>query len=255
MSKKIKKVVWGLWMFGVVLILFPILKMGILVEKTASTNWTYDTTIIPYLDETEEALAPPELTDIIKMEGTVPYAGVLNIPGIQLTLPISFAFTDKNLLVSAVSLFPERDVKTSNTVLMGHHLSEKDVLFGKLNQVKVGDSLLLTLNNQTYHYVVETVQIIKETDITWLEPTEESALTLVTCDQPTYTDQRLVVRGTLKKEENAMEEWQRTVPKIMRQSTVIKKKIVKYRLVFIAGLVFISIVSWQLFKNESVKTP
>ena len=33
MSKKIKKVVWGLWMFGVVLILFPILKMGILVEK------------------------------------------------------------------------------------------------------------------------------------------------------------------------------------------------------------------------------
>ncbi len=90
-----------------------------------------------------------------------------------------------------------------NAVLIGHvtSISEGNV-FRNLAQAKVGDVVQVASNDTWYDYDVTVVTQVPRTDLTWLEPTSQPVVTLLTCvgefleDVQDYSH-RVVVRAVL----------------------------------------------------------
>jgi sortase A len=64
-----------------------------------------------------------------------------------------------------------------NVALAGH----RDTLFRPLRNIRVGDEIDFTTAQQSFRYVVESIQIVAPNDIGVLQPTTGRDLTLVTC--------------------------------------------------------------------------
>jgi sortase A len=88
-----------------------------------------------------------------------------------------------------------------NVVLNGHH-NIKGEVFRYLVDVEVGDRVLVYVADQVYYYAVEQKMILKEKgeplevrlqNASWILPTEEERLTMVTCWPYTNNTHRLVV--------------------------------------------------------------
>ncbi len=64
-----------------------------------------------------------------------------------------------------------------NVVLAGH----RDTFFRPLKDIREGDVITLKTRDRDFDYVVETLTIVKPTDVQVLEPTGGHTLTLITC--------------------------------------------------------------------------
>jgi LPXTG-site transpeptidase (sortase) family protein len=73
------------------------------------------------------------------------------------------------------------NITLGNTVLIGHVSGRGGNIFARLDDVKPGDKVTAVSRGVPYEFVVS--QIVKSTNIdaSWLEPTDESRLTLMTC--------------------------------------------------------------------------
>jgi sortase A len=84
--------------------------------------------------------------------------------------------------------------RAGNLVLAGH----RDTFFRKLRDIKDGDAVTVTTPDGTFHYVVETTEVVMP-DATWvLAQGHDSTLTLITCYPFRYVGnapQRFVVRA------------------------------------------------------------
>jgi sortase A len=123
--------------------------------------------------------------------------GVLEIPSLKLTVPI-FAGTSELDLNRGVgwiegTAMPGED---GNVGLAGH----RDGYFRGLKNLKLGDTIEVQSVGRTLRYRVTELKIVEPTDVSVLDPTDESSVTLVTC-YPFYyvgnAPQRYIVRGTL----------------------------------------------------------
>jgi sortase A len=90
---------------------------------------------------------------------------------------------------------------SGNTVLNGHHNVFGEV-FRDLEQLEVGDGLILYDNDRTYVYKITDKQILPEQDepaevraqnAKWIEATPDERITLVTCWPYTGNTHRLVI--------------------------------------------------------------
>lgn len=89
-----------------------------------------------------------------------------------------------------------------NTVIFGH--SSNNILnkgkykfaFVLLNRLEIGDTFTLTKNGKRYVYRVYEKKVVKPNEVSVLGPTEKAAsATLITCDPPGTSINRLVVIG------------------------------------------------------------
>ena len=80
-------------------------------------------------------------------------------------------------------------LEDGNTVLVGHS-SGPSVIFNRLEDLKVGDVILVYSGNTAYAYTVSVILLLPErwqsldvrlANARWLDPTVDSRLTLVTC--------------------------------------------------------------------------
>ncbi len=92
--------------------------------------------------------------------------------------------------------------ENGNTVIFGH--SSNNILnkgkykfaFVLLNRLQNGDTFTLTKNGKRYVYRVYERKVVKPTDVSVLGPTDKTATaTLITCDPPGTSINRLVVIG------------------------------------------------------------
>ena len=138
----------------------------------------------------------------------------LTIPAIELDAPIvpvgwytvQEAGTEYNVWQvadDAVGWHKSADTPGSpgNVVLSGHH-NIKGEIFRYLVDLDVGDHVVVYVGDQAYHYAVEEKLILKEKgeppevreqNTTWIAPTEDERLTMVTCWPYTNNTHRLVV--------------------------------------------------------------
>ena len=83
-----------------------------------------------------------------------------------------------------------------NSVLAAH----RDTFFRHLYELKPGDDIFVERNGQHYHYVVTGKRVVQPADLSVLDTTSESRLTLITC-YPVYfigpAPERLVVVAKL----------------------------------------------------------
>lgn len=84
----------------------------------------------------------------------------------------------------------------SNVVIYGHN---RPHLLQQLHNVELGDEIILeNKHGTTYHYTIETKEVVPPTDISKVAPTQNEKLTIYTCTN-FFDSDRLVVSGRLQK--------------------------------------------------------
>ena len=121
----------------------------------------------------------------------------ISIPKINLDAVIMEGTSHKSLTLGPAHL---RDSALpgdpGNSVLAAH----RDTFFRHIYELKLGDDIFVERDGQHYHYVVTGKRVVQPADLSALDTTSESRLTLITC-YPVYfigpAPQRLVVVAKL----------------------------------------------------------
>lgn len=111
----------------------------------------------------------------------------IEIPRIELVAKISEG-TSPEILDYYVGHFEETMIWDGNVGLAAHNRGYNVNYFEKIKELETGDEILYIHNENIRKYIVKEREIIKETDWSYLEETEDNRLTLITCveDLPEY---------------------------------------------------------------------
>lgn len=122
----------------------------------------------------------------------------IEIPSINLYAEIAEG-TTKEVMDEYVGHFTETSTREGNVGLAAHNRGYKVNYFQNLKELEYGAEIIYKNKDFEKVYVVETIEIIKNTDWTYLEKTEENKITLITCveNMPEY---RRCIQGEEKTE-------------------------------------------------------
>lgn len=198
-KKTINYLIFILLLAGISILFFPFFKMTTLTEKIKKTQYVFDATRINQKEVLFQTatLEPPTMKQILGMSATSTYASILTLPKLDKVLPVSNDGSATSFLAGVVEMYPTRNPMKDNIVILGHHLSESGLLFGDIGQLRRNDRLRLETLNREYDYTVSDVYITDEKNVSVLESSGVPRLTLITCDQPSYTQNRVVVEAEL----------------------------------------------------------
>ena len=192
----VQSLVFGLGMGGLVVL---VLLFGFFNERF----------IAPFITPSKSVSSTPIIIDPNSTAATTSEPKVI-IPKINVEVPVVYdaASTDEKAVQKAL----ERGVvhytttpkpgEQGNLVIVGH--SSNNILnrgqykfaFVLLNRLSVGDTFMLNYEGKRYVYKVYDKKIVKPTDLGVLGKTDKPAsVTLITCDPPGTSINRLVVLG------------------------------------------------------------
>ena len=142
------------------------------------------------IEETEEKNLNKETEDEIKEEKTteqIPYEWGIYIPKINLNAQISEG-TTKEVMDKYVGHFIDTGVIKGNICLGAHNRGYLVNYFENIKSLNNNDLIYYKKENKTYCFKVEIVTVIRDTDWTYLEETEDNRITLITCveNEPDY---------------------------------------------------------------------
>jgi sortase A len=125
----------------------------------------------------------------------------LVISGVNIDMPV-FLGTSEKILNKGGWLFPNtsRPELGGNTVIFGHrymYRPPKSNTFWSLDKVNIGDEMTLLWKGREYRYKVFDIKIVEPTDLSVMNRSSDSILTVITCTPIFTTKQRLVVVGSL----------------------------------------------------------
>ena len=111
----------------------------------------------------------------------------IQIDKIALKAPIQEG-TSKEILDDYVGHFEESSKSLGNICLAAHNRGYKNNYFSRLKELQEGDEIKYIYKNIEKTYIVTKHEIIKNTDWSNLEDTEENKITLITCveNEPEY---------------------------------------------------------------------
>ncbi|WP_234287507.1 MULTISPECIES: class A sortase [Enterococcus] len=123
-------------------------------------------------------------------------AGMIQIPSINMNLPILEGMSQENLSVGAGTMKANQELGKGNFTLAGHYMTNAGLLFGGIKNVKKNDLVQVTYKNKTMNFKVTKVkQITAEDNQVIFDSEGNGILTLITCDSSVAgTDGRLMVR-------------------------------------------------------------
>lgn len=88
--------------------------------------------------------------------------------------------------------------EVGNTALAGHRSYTFGKIFNRLNEVEIGDDIIIKTKNDTYKYKAYDIKVIEPTDFSVLEPQgDKKILTLITCDPIYIATHRLIIHAEL----------------------------------------------------------
>ncbi|WP_275470661.1 class A sortase [Vagococcus proximus] len=185
---------------AVILIGSPFLKSTLINYRSISYSYIVNDELPKVIPKVEE-IAPPTFEEAIKIEepNSEGIIGAVTLDKVGIDLPVFVGVTNQNLLFGTAILYPERDPLIDNIVILGHHLGYQGKLLSPLLSVEEGNDIELLYLGDRYKYKVTSAAIVKETNLSVLDNTidDKGVLTLITCDKPTETDQRFVVKAKL----------------------------------------------------------
>lgn len=90
--------------------------------------------------------------------------------------------------------------KGGNTVLTGHrfkYLPPNNLTFYLFDKLKVGDLVSVIWQEKDYLYKIREIKVVPATEVSIMDPSEDSIITMFTCDPIYSTKNRLVVIAEL----------------------------------------------------------
>lgn len=189
---------------GIAIVLYPLIEHGFAWywQQRLLSDWEEQITVQEYqqldnllqvedLEDEEEQRAP------LTPQGEV--LGVLIIESINLRLPIISGLNETNLKIG-ISFLEETSKfgEYGNTVLAGHRGHSYGRLLNRLNEVKLGDKIVVSTNQGDYIYSVYDVVIVKPEEIHVLRTDKnEKVLSIVTCEPVRNPTHRLIALAKL----------------------------------------------------------
>ncbi|GGL49449.1 class A sortase [Sporolactobacillus putidus] len=191
---------------GLILIFSPFIKDAMI--GFMSTRYSAEKLTADQLNENNHrkatfdfgAIQPPSFFETLKAGTSVdPRAviGQITIKSVGISLPILKGTTTANLLAGATTMRPDQQMGEGNYPLAGHHMRKESLLFGPLMNIHIGARIVITDLIKDYTFEVTARKIVPETDSSMIDQTKEKQITLITCDKPTRTPNRLIVTGKL----------------------------------------------------------
>ena len=123
----------------------------------------------------------------------------LTIKSIDLIADINEG-TDVDNLNKYIGHFEETNIFNGNVGLAAHNRGYPVNYFENLDKVEIGEAIEYRIDNFVKKYKVKSINVIKDTDWTYLGETDEDMITLITCvrNKPEY---RLCVQAYKESEE------------------------------------------------------
>lgn len=197
---------------GIVILIYPLLWDIHLKheQKRIIYNYTYTFEALNYLEEFHHEESPlnnnPNIKEIENdienqpnnKENSLPnnVLGIITISKINVTLPVYYDATPDNLKKGAAIVKGTAFPPKGNTVIAAHRGRTSGSFFNRLQELEIGDLILLNYNNTYYYYEVYEIFIVNPSDVWVLKNTPEPIITLITC-HPQSGSHRLIVRGKL----------------------------------------------------------
>ena len=121
---------------------------------------------------------------------------IIKIPEIDLSAEIREG-TSKEVMNKFVGHFEETKIEYGNIGLAAHNRGYPVNYFQNLKDLKIGSEIIYIHGNFKMNYIVQTIEIIKNTDWNYLNNTKENCITLITCveNEPKY---RRCIQGVEK---------------------------------------------------------
>jgi len=111
----------------------------------------------------------------------------LEIPKINLCANINFGTTEE-VMNKYIGHFDNTNLWEGNVGLAAHNRGYPVNYFGRLKELQIGDEIKYTTVYGTKIYKVTSLNIIEDTDWSYLQKTDDNRITLITCveNQPKY---------------------------------------------------------------------
>lgn len=115
----------------------------------------------------------------------------IEIPKIGLIAPIKTG-TTQEVLATAVGHFEGYSKWNGNVALAGHNRGYNCNFFQNIKKLEEGDKIIYYTNKGKREYKVVLNKIIKQTDWSYVQDTEDNRITLITCVENMYEYRRCV---------------------------------------------------------------
>lgn len=127
----------------------------------------------------------------------LPVIGGVALPSVAIQLPIFKGLDNEALLFGAGTFAPEQKMGQGNYALASHRIEETTILFTRLDEVQLGDTIYLTDLETIYTYKVFESKRIEPTQVEVLDLVEDKKMvTLITCGEAAGVT-RWLVQGEL----------------------------------------------------------
>lgn len=128
--------------------------------------------------------------------------GQLSIPNIGMNLPILKGITNSNLAVGAITMKKDQTMGSGNYPLAGHYMKNRDLLFGSLMYIGIGDEVYITDKDTVYVYKIYDTVVVEDTAMYMLEDSEsikrgKPIVSLMTCYYSSKSGKRFFALGEL----------------------------------------------------------
>lgn len=169
--------------FFITVILFLILNFCFLeTPKNSLENLINIMSIIPKRNEESKESEEPMGEEAIDLGNWY-----LEIPKINLKAPIAEGI-DVETLNTKIGHFEDTSLLNGNIGLAAHNRGYQYNYFENLKKLEIEDEIIYTYEENKKIYQINKIEIIKNTDWSYLESSEENKITLITCveNEPQY---------------------------------------------------------------------
>lgn len=192
---------------GITVMLYPLLEQGFTWywQRKLLSDWESEAMLQEY-DEIDKLLqmeleyAEEEIENKVPLTPQGEMLGILLIDSIKLRLPIISGLNEANLKIG-ISFLEEtaKFGEYGNTVLAGHRGHSYGRLLNRLNEVKIGDIIVISTDGGDFRYKVYNIVIVKPEEIQALySDKQEKILSIVTCEPIYKPTLRLIVQGRIE---------------------------------------------------------
>lgn len=142
--------------------------------------------------------------DVIKQsrnKSKLPSIGEISIPRLNMNLPIVKGTSNESMLVSAGTLKPNQVMGEGNYTLASHYSNAQNetLLFSPLKRAQTGMEVYLTNGAYIYKYRISNIKIVHPEDLSVLDDIDRPILTLITCEDLSATERRIVICDYVEK--------------------------------------------------------
>lgn len=150
-------------------------------------------------EEEEQGFVEP---DEIEIRDDGELLGRLEIPKIDARMPVVQGASDENLKSAAALLDGTSPIGSiGNAAIAAHRSYTYGRFFNRLNEVEIGDHIVITTPDSVFTYRVYEIKVVEPTDLSVLNRnSRDKVVTLITCDPIYVATHRLIVHGVLVEE-------------------------------------------------------